>query len=402
VKGGRLRGIAVRDAIIVGAGPAGSTLAALLADQGHAVLLLDAAEFPREKLCGEYLSAGSVEVLRQVGVLDEVQRMAYPIHGMRVCSPNGTTFVAHYPEGQYGLAVRRTQLDHLLLEHARQKPVECLQEFRVERLILEGAKVCGVKGRKRNGDVEVFKALLTVGADGRNSIVASHLGLFRRHPSHRKIALCIHYEGIEPVGRHAEIFIARDGYGILNPLADGASNVNLVVDHKDFTQAKGRLDDYFRVSLARIPSLEYRLKAGRPVEKVRALGPLAHRAARVSWDGALLVGDAAGFYDPFTGEGVYMALKGAQLAALILQRAIETNNCSPRFLRQYDAVRAREFRGRFRLEVLIQMMLSRPALADFVTRQLNRNTQLADGFMAVLGGLAPPQAMFSTRFLRSL
>ena len=94
---------------------------------------------------------------------------------------------------------------------------------------------------------------LTIGADGRNSIVASQLGLYRRHPSHRKIALCIHYEGIRPVGGHAEVFIARDRYGILNPLADGATNVNLVVDHKDFTQARGRLDDYFRVSLARLP-----------------------------------------------------------------------------------------------------------------------------------------------------
>ncbi len=125
------------DVIVVGAGPAGSATALLLAKKGYDVLLLDKATFPRDKLCGEYVSPGAVRVLDRFGALPAVQAVAQPISGMQLTSPEGTTFMALHPPKIHGLALSRRTLDHLLLEHAKRSPLTCLEGFRVEVLLME-------------------------------------------------------------------------------------------------------------------------------------------------------------------------------------------------------------------------------------------------------------------------
>ncbi|MEK7409160.1 MAG: NAD(P)/FAD-dependent oxidoreductase [Acidobacteriota bacterium] len=379
------------DALIVGAGPAGSALASLLADMGYAVLLVDGARFPRDKLCGEYLGPGCRRLLQQIGVLGMIEQAARPLRGMRVRSPGGATFTAEFPPGLHGLAIRRLHLDHLLLEHARRNRIECLQGFRVERLVFAGNRVCGVEGLHHQRGREVLPARLVIGADGRNSVVARRLGVFRWHRAHRKMALCVHYEGVSLESDYAEVYIGRLGYGILNPLPGGLANVNLVGDLENFAPARGRVEDCFGRWLRTLPALEERLMAARPVEDVRALGPLAHHAARASFDGGLLVGDAAGFYDPFTGEGIGMALRSAEMAAGVVRRALERGDCSAQFLRQYDVERAAQFRGRFRLEAAIQAVIGRPWLANLIAGRLRLRPEAAGELLRMTGGLVPPR-----------
>ncbi len=378
------------DALIVGAGPAGSTLASLLADLGYAVLLVDGARFPRDKLCGEYLGPGCRGALRRIGILGAIEQAAQPLRGMRVRSPAGATFTAEFPPGLHGLAIRRLHLDHLLLEHARRNRVESLQGFRVERLVIAGNRVCGVEGLHHQRGREVIPARLVIGADGRNSVVARSLGVFRWQRAHRKMALCVHYEGVSLEDDYAEVYIGRRGYGILNPLPGSLANVNLVGELENFAAASGRVEDRFRRWLRALPALDERLMAARPIEKVRALGPLAHRAARASFDGGLLVGDAAGFYDPFTGEGIGMALRSAEMAAGVVDRALERGDCSAPFLLQYDAERAAEFRARFRLEAAIQAVIGRPWLANLIAGRLRLKPEAAGELLKMTGGLVLP------------
>ncbi len=386
------------DVITVGAGPAGSATAFLLAKKGYQVLLLDKATFPREKLCGEYLSPGAMEVLDRLGALKAIREVARPIRGMRLVSPDGTTFVACHPPETYGLALSRRTLDHLLLMHAKRGPLTCLERFRVEGLLLENGQVVGVRGRGPEGPAHL-RGRLVIGADGRNSIVARHLRLFRWHPSHRKMVLAAHYEGVEAEEGYGEVFIGRSVYGILNPLGNGLINVNLVLDQEGFAPTKRRLEASFGEVLQGLPGLVRRLKGGKRIEGIRALGPLAHQAIRVSWDGALLVGDAAGFFDPFTGEGVYMALRGAELAAEVADEALRRDDLSVSFLRRYDKAWRRAFRARFRLEALIQWLIARPSLANFVARHLQVNQEAASPLMAVIGDLLPPEELLSFGFL---
>src|SRR5574341_1595494 len=142
------------DVIIVGAGPAGSTLATLLARRFIGMLLLDKATFPREKTCGDYLSPGTVRLLDRLGLLEAVRAAgARALRGVMVTSPDGTTFRAAYPEmpghggdRPHALAIRRAVLDALLLGHARRWGLKCLEGFRVTDLLWDGGRVWGVQG----------------------------------------------------------------------------------------------------------------------------------------------------------------------------------------------------------------------------------------------------------------
>ncbi len=386
------------DVIIVGAGPAGSALATLVASSDCSVLLLDRAVFPRDKLCGEFLNPGCVEMLRAFGVLARIEALSSRIHGMRVSAPEGAECVARYPSGRYGLAVRRSVVDHLLLRNSLQlQDVQFVEGFRVERLLVENGAVCGVSGRHRSGEPEAFRAKVTVGADGAYSQISHCLGLFRASPSHRRLCLGVHYQGIEVAAAFPEVYLGAHRYAILNPLPDGSTNVNLVLDVRDFRKTPGSLGSFFQEAVETIPAAAARLRPGRPVEPVRALGPLASRAARASAPGALLVGDAAEFYDPFTGEGVFMALRGAHLAAHTIGDALRADNFTARFLARYDAARSRELRGRFRLEALVQAVIGRPWLARLAVRQLHRSRPAAETLMAVLGGILPPRSLAVAR-----
>jgi flavin-dependent dehydrogenase len=300
-------------------------------------------------------------------------------------------FRARYPEGAHGLSLRRRQLDGILLDCARRhKSVEVREGFHAEKLLIENGQVCGVKGRRPGCEEETLRAHLTIGADGRNSMVARRLGVFRWHPSHRRFAVGLHYEGIQASGEDVEIYSGRSLYGILNHQGAGAVNVNIVLKGASLGPWKGKLDAWFDSLLGQLPRLRERLGSARVVETPRALGPLAHYATRVSANGTLLVGDSACFYDPFTGEGIHMALESARLAAEVADRAVEACSFSRRFLSRYDAARAASLAGRYRLQSLIQVMVGRPCLADYIAKALQARERLADRLMEVIGGLRPP------------
>jgi flavin-dependent dehydrogenase len=316
---------------------------------------------------------------------------------MGVDSPGGVSFTANYPGSACGLSLPRRELDFILLECARKQiTVEIREGFHVRGLILEDGVVRGVMGGTREGETEAQRGRIVVGADGRNSVVARELGLFRWHASHRKVALGLHYEGVRPGGEGAEIHIGGSLYGILNHQQNGCVNVNLVADCDGLERWKGRLDAWFGVLLADLPLLGERLRCAKPLERVQALGPLAHYATQVSADGALLAGDAAGFYDPFTGEGMYMALESSRLAAETVERALEERCYSRRLLRQYDRARRASLESRYRLEGLIQRIIGCGAAADFAARRLRQSDRLANVLLEVLGGLRRPAELMLT------
>ena len=380
----------VWDAIIVGAGPAGSSLAARLGALGRSVLLFDSARFPRGKICGEYLGPGCIPLFAEIGAAEEVLRQAHATSAMKAVSAGGVEFTARYPEGQRALSLRREKLDWILIECARRaKSVEVREGCRVQRLLIEDGAVRGVIARGPDGEEETHKARVTVGADGRNSVVARGLGVFRWHATHRRFSCGLHFEGVDASEYGAEIYAGRGLYGILNQQGNGVANLSIVAGQARLEQWKGKLRGSFDSVLGELPRLRERLHGAQPLEAVHALGPLAHYAASVSSDGALLVGDAAGFYDPFTGEGVYMALVGARLAAEAIDDGIRRGSLNRRVLRRYDGARRAALANRYRLQGLIQRVLARPRLADFASNQLARHPSLAARLLAYIGAARP-------------
>jgi geranylgeranyl reductase family protein len=390
------------DVIVVGAGPAGAATAILLAGRGHHVLLLDRARFPRDKICGEYLSPEGSRVLDRLGVLQAVEADgARPLRGMRILAPDGTRLVGDYPRGErprghrdHALAVSRRTFDARLVHRARELGVTVREGVRVTDLGLAGRRVTEVIA----GGAPLA-ARLVVGADGRTSTVARRLALVRPHPWLDRLALVTHVEGIAADPERGEIFLRPPAYAILNPVGDAVANLSLVVPAAAARRHKRDLAAYFDRETGAMPDLGARLRTARRMKPVRALGPLAYRVDPPRHDGVLLVGDAFGFLDPFTGEGLYAALRSAELAAEVADTALRAGDLTAAALAPAHARRVAELRDRARVSLLLQRLVVRPRLAALVARRLARRPAALGQLMGVIGDFVPAREILAPRFL---
>ena len=243
---------------------------------------------------------------------------------MAIHAPGGQHFLVDFAAataGKYALGISRYRLDALLLDRAREAGVQVREGAHVRDLVLAAGHVKGVvatiEGRR-----EELRARLIIGADGRHSVVARALGLETPLRWPRRTGLVAHYRGVSGLERGGEMHVARHGYAGLAPLEDGLTNVAFVADSAAVAARTGTLEEFFAAGLAGMPLVAARLAGAERQGGIRGVGPMAHRARRVYGDGFLLVGDAAGFLDPFTGDGIYEAMRGALLAAPVADAAL--------------------------------------------------------------------------------
>lgn len=392
------------DAMVAGGGPGGSTVAAHLARQGFSVLLCDAARCPRHKICGEYLPPAAATAFERLGVAEHVAALR-PLRpaGMAVIAPGGATVLGRYRgDAAAGFALRRYDLDAVLLRHAESCGVT----------VRQGTRVAGFE-RDRDGSFLIelapgairVRARALIGADGRNSLVARRLGLRRAERRHRRWAVMGHYAGVRLPSGHGEMIVTPYGYCGLNPLPGGLCNVCIVVDpRRRGGRIPGRrdLERFLEAALASVPATRERMATARRAGPLLAAGPIACKAEGVVTDGALLVGDAAGFFDPFTGEGIHMALRGGEMAAETLGESLRRDDLRATDLRPYEARRRAAFDGRLRLDRLLQAILLSPRLTDWTAGKLARDQRLADLLARVTGDMAAAGELLRPRFVARL
>jgi menaquinone-9 beta-reductase len=403
------------EVIIVGGGPAGASTASSLARAGVDVLILDKARFPRDKVCAEYLSPQASRILSDMGVLDEVERSG-PAHlaGMRVRAPNG-----HIVNGEFasdhgfrgfrdkGLAIRRTVLDEIVLRGARSAGARVLESTRVTDVTRDDAgRVNGVSVLGPDGEESVLRARYIVGADGLRSVIGRRLGLVRTSRFWpRRIAFVAHYRGVRGVTDMGEMHIEHDGYFGLVDVGHGLTNVAVVVPTSRVKKLGGVAEKtrLFEQWIATRPYLAERFAGAERLTPVRATGPFATISRRAWARGAALVGDAADFFDPFTGEGIYAALRGGELLAPRLTEALRTaGKRESRILSDYDTARKREFGGKWTLERIVGMAIAYPYFMNNAAKVLSRRKDLADLLVGVAGDFVPPARVLSARFLFTL
>lgn len=388
------------DVIVVGAGPAGAASAILLAERGLEVLVLDRATFPRAKICGEYLSPEGARVLDRLGVLKTVDDAgAVPLRGMRITAPDGTVLEARYgrqgawrPYREHATALSRSTLDAILVDRLRTLPVELREDVRVTDLAIDGDRVTGVAIVDAAGRGETIAAPLVVGADGRASVVAQRLGRRRPHRL-RRIALVTYVTGLADCRDVGEIFVDPPDYAILNPVSPDHVNLSLVVPLDHVRPWRGRLGAFFAARVRQLPHLARRLAGAERVAPLAAMGPLACRVAPPRHGGVLLVGDAGGFYDPLTGEGVFAALRGAELCAETAARALSRGDVSRRGLAEYEDARRAVFADKHRFTQALQFVVGHRRVANLTAHRLARRQALLDLTLGVVGDYVPPRAL---------
>jgi geranylgeranyl reductase family protein len=385
-----------RAVVVVGAGPGGTASAILLHELGHDVLLLDRATFPRDKPCGEYSSPQTLTILKRLGVAEAIEALPpHRLHGMRVYAPNGTHYTVDYHSitgEHYALSIPRLRLDNVLVEGAKRHGVDMRERARVTAVGPWDGAGRTLTVRTPQGERRI-RARLVIGADGHHSDVAKYAGLTAARWQHRwphRVGIMAHYEGVTTMDRYGAMVVGpRDfhGYSGIAPLGGGLANVAFVFDIAAMKNRGTTLERFFEQSIRALPPVREALTDARRVSKIHGVGPLAQGARRAVTDGVLLVGDAAVYLDPFTGEGVYKALRSAELAVETVDRALRAGRTDAAILRPYLKARRQMFLEKTLANYLVQLFVHTPPLMNYVTPRLGSRPALARQLVLVLGDI---------------
>jgi len=349
------------DVLIVGAGPAGSVAATILARAGARVRLLDRAEFPRDKLCGDTVNPGTLALLRRLGLAASVEDHGLAIDGMRLTGGNGVIVESRYPDGLLGRAIVRRDIDWSLLLSAIGAGAQFESSIAVRRAVVEedhGApRVTGVMSGG-NGSVHKTCARVTIAADGRRSTIAFGLRLAAHPPRPRRWAMGAYFADVAGLSTFGEMHVRAGRYIGVAAVPGGMTNVCLVRPFRPGGPSAANPSSVLVRELAADPMLRDRFAAARLAQPPVILGPLAVDVEPPAMDGLLLAGDAAGFVDPITGDGLRFAIRGGELAAIAALEALEHGWAGVHT--RLAARRRREFTGKQRFNRALRVLIASP------------------------------------------
>jgi flavin-dependent dehydrogenase len=401
----------IRDVAIVGAGPAGAALGARLARAGLDVVILERAPDWHWRAGGVFASPAAMGALARTG-LDAATRarVARPIPAMRVTTPGGATIRLTYGAEAGGAAAvgfDRSALDPALVAHAETAGVEVRRGVTVRGVRIEG-RVVPIVTRDADGEGTV-RARVVVGADGTHSVVARAADAHRAVRLAPRIGLSYHLvdgRGDTPV--EARLEVVRDGYVGIAPVPGDRVNIGIVLGptwrpalERDgaATVASGIVR-----TIAPTPDdpVPWQAALDRPTDAVVGAAPLGVRARRRAGPRWFLVGDAAGFLDPFSGEGLHRALVSAELAAPAIEAVVRGRATPGQAAAAYDRAMQRRFTTKDAVSWLLQGFLARPPVLEYAARRLAARSAPRATMGLVMGDLVPARRALDPRFLAAV
>ena len=375
------------DVIIVGAGPAGTTAALYAHKQGLRSILIDKATFPRDKVCGDALSGKTVRILRELNLIDGIEELdGSEINRITFGSPSHDQFDIHLKDSQNsrhitkGYVIPRQIFDHYLFQRADQVS-DTREGFTVKDLTYDDNMISGVRGTNSDGKEEIISAPIVMGCDGPNSIIARKLGLYKMDMKNTAIAIRCYYEGIEGLTDQIELHYVSEvkpGYFWLFPAGDGRANIGLGLSKDDAKKEDRSLGDILD-EITRSDYFKERFKNARPLEKPIGWNlPMGSIHRKNHGDGFMLLGDAAGLVDPFTGEGIGNAMYSAKYAVQIAKKAHDMGQFNESIFQEYDELVWEELGGELGTSTKLQKLARYSFLLNFVIKRASRSDEVQE------------------------
>ncbi len=396
------------DVIVIGGGPAGSASALFLARAGYKVALLDQARFPKDKVCGEFISPAADAILENLGVLSAIEALSpLRLKGVAISSYEKSGFVVDYPplpgttSPMTSLSLPRMVFDRLLIEKVGQAGVAVKEGHKVTDFIVEEGRVVGVRGRDDSKTAFEFRASVVVDAGGRNGVSLRRFDLKKKSRGSSKIALAAHWTTDQPLQKYCTMHISHPGYTGIAPTGENQANVVLVVDKKSL-QGENDLHEFYVRTVLQNPLRRNLLGQAQVTEQARSVDSLGFSVCPPTVGGLVLVGDASGFIDPFTGEGIYLSLRSAEIAGEVIDACFKRNDFSKDALAVYERRRKKEFHKKFLLSKILQFLIYNPPLCNRVIQTLARNPDQAATLVGVIGDYIPAGQVVSLKYLGRL
>jgi geranylgeranyl reductase family protein len=387
--------------IVVGAGPAGSTTAALLAQKGWDVLLLDRARYPRDKTCGDGLTPRAIAVLARLGILGDLRARGYQtITGARVVAPTGETFDVDFEHHaaalglpEIGLVVPRYELD----DHLRQHALACGARFHggihLTRPIREAGVVVGVAGEE-GGREYAARAPLTILATGAHIGLLKAFGVLERMPPGVN-AVRGYYSGVGDLGERFEFYFEREitpGYAWAFPLPGGRANIGVGYFARSAHHKAPNLGHMLEEFRARHPQFRDAVVEG-PLKGFPLRTDFPSHAPGGA--GYLIVGESLGLVNPATGEGIDLAMESAELAAQAGDLALARGDTSQRGLAAYNRLLERRYGSLFRGLQTVKRLAMGPRAISILVHKAQRKPRLARVIAGITLGAISPWTAFA-------
>ena len=341
-----MRGNSPYDAIVIGGGPAGSTAAAVLSSKGRRVVLLEKEKFPRYHI-GESLLPYTYFPLQRIGLIDRMQSSHFPKkYSVQFVSRDGRasqpfyffTHLKHQAAGTW--QVLRSEFDQMLLDNARAKGAEVLEETMVRQMIQENGAITGVKAVGKDGETLEFRAPITIDASGRDALAVTRSRWKVRDPYLNKIAVWTYYQGAlrDPgidEGATTIAYLPHKGWFWYIPLPENIVSVGAVAEKPYLYNGTRDLATIFHHEVGKNAWIQQHLAPGRQTGPYRVTGEYSYRSRYCAADGLVLVGDAFAFLDPVFSSGVFLALRSGELAADAVDAALTAGDVSASRFSEY-------------------------------------------------------------------
>lgn len=334
------------DTIVIGGGPAGSTVATLVAEQGYRVLLLERETEPTFKI-GESLIPATYWTFKRLGMLEKLRTSHFPQkYSVQFYSRSGKGsspfyfFQTNPHESAVTWQVLRSEFDQMLLDNAEEKGVAVRRGVGVREVLFDGDTATGVLTQNIDGTRETLNATVIVDSTGQRSLIGRQLKLNTIEPNLKMASLFTHYEGghrDEGIDEGATLILhteEKDSWFWSIPLPYNRTSIGVVGELDYLLQnrrdATGKLDTQkiFNEELAKCAPLKQRLEGAKQLFPIQTTKDFSYRASRIAGNNWVLVGDAFGFLDPVYSTGLFLALKSGEMAADVIVEAFQKDNFS--------------------------------------------------------------------------